>query len=254
MNEISGWIGAALLLGAYAAHSCGFVLSTSAGLHTLNLSGASLLAINAANHGAKPVMVLNIIWALLAASQIIRRYFEEFPGVKKLSPIIDFIFQGLPKTDEDFQKLAEAQRRNQSATNPDKDLINHYYASLSAIDSKSGALLTNNSLWLAVLAIFSTSESIGFDKQSPWELVTALLSFLFILTSSSLALFTIYARWSSASELDNPALLSDTLLRVRAARTKYFRLAAISSAFGFSILAVFVCSKYLMHLCGLRWS
>ncbi len=254
MADIAGWFGAALLLLAYVLNGAGLLLSHSTALHIANLLGAILVAMSAAAHGARPLVVLNTLWAIFAAVNVVRSYFASLSRSLLMSPLKSFIWKNLPRSDAEFAQLAAAHRSNQSSSNADKDLITHLYGCLSSIDSKAGALLTTNSLWVAVIAIFAASDSIGFDKKSPWELLAAVSSFVFIATSAGMALFTIYVRWSTPTELDDPLKLADTLLRIRASRTALFRLAVMSCGIGSLILSCFVVSKFLVYLNLLQWN
>src|SRR3954453_1312105 len=137
MTEIAGWIGAGILLLAYGLNGIGLLLSTSTSLHVLNLAGAVLVAVSAASHGARPLVALSILWAIFALVNIVRSYFGSLASTPLVSPLVDFVWKGLPRSDEEYAKLSAAQRINQSSSNADKDLITYLYGCLSSIDSKA---------------------------------------------------------------------------------------------------------------------
>lgn len=64
--EILGWLGAALLLIAYAIVSSGRVHGRSKLYQSLNIAAAILLGVNTAWHHAWPSVVVNIIWVIIA--------------------------------------------------------------------------------------------------------------------------------------------------------------------------------------------
>jgi hypothetical protein len=60
--EIVGWLGAALVLVAYALVSNGRVSGRSGVYQSLNVAGAFGLMVNAGWNGAIPSAVVNVIW------------------------------------------------------------------------------------------------------------------------------------------------------------------------------------------------
>ncbi len=58
----AGWLGAALLLAAYALVSSGRLGAGGRPYQSMNLVGAVLLALNSAYHGALPSVAVNSIW------------------------------------------------------------------------------------------------------------------------------------------------------------------------------------------------
>ena len=64
--EIAGWLGAALLLLAYALVSYGRVGGRSVLYQTLNIAASVLLAANTSWHHAWPSAFVNIIWIVIA--------------------------------------------------------------------------------------------------------------------------------------------------------------------------------------------
>jgi hypothetical protein len=71
--EAAGWIGAVLVLAAYALASAGRLDGKSPLFQWLNLVGAAGFVINTAYHGAIPSMVLNIIWCGIAIVTLLRQ-------------------------------------------------------------------------------------------------------------------------------------------------------------------------------------
>jgi hypothetical protein len=71
--EIIGWIGAALILGAYALLSTQKVKGESVTYHGMNLLGGAALLLNSAWNGAMPSAALNLIWAVIAVYALCQR-------------------------------------------------------------------------------------------------------------------------------------------------------------------------------------
>jgi hypothetical protein len=65
--EIAGWVGAALILGAYLLLSIGRVDGRSALYQAMNLCGAAGFVINGWWHGAVPSASLNVVWLMIGA-------------------------------------------------------------------------------------------------------------------------------------------------------------------------------------------
>ena len=65
--EIAGWLGAALILGAYALLSAGKVSGRSLSYQAMNVVGAAGFIINGFWHGALPSAALNVLWLLIGA-------------------------------------------------------------------------------------------------------------------------------------------------------------------------------------------
>ena len=70
--EVAGWIGAALILGAYALLSAGRVTGRSAIYQLMNVVGAAGFVINGWWHGAWPSAALNILWLLIGGTALWR--------------------------------------------------------------------------------------------------------------------------------------------------------------------------------------
>ncbi|HEY1891450.1 MAG TPA: hypothetical protein VGG63_13640 [Steroidobacteraceae bacterium] len=68
--EIAGWLGAALLLAAYALVSYGVLGARSGPYQILNTLSGVLLGMNAGWHHAWPSAVVNIIWIVIAVGAL----------------------------------------------------------------------------------------------------------------------------------------------------------------------------------------
>lgn len=60
--EVIGWIGAALILSAYALLSSGRLRAQSLTYHLMNMLGAAGFVVNSGWNGALPSAALNVIW------------------------------------------------------------------------------------------------------------------------------------------------------------------------------------------------
>lgn len=60
--EIIGWVGAALILGAYILLSLGKLEGRSPAYQWMNVAGAAGFVLNSGWNGAIPSAVLNVIW------------------------------------------------------------------------------------------------------------------------------------------------------------------------------------------------
>ncbi len=72
LSDIAGWIGAALLLGAYALVSTRKLDGDSVSYQLLNLLGSALLIINSFYYGAYPSVGVNVVWIGIAVFSITR--------------------------------------------------------------------------------------------------------------------------------------------------------------------------------------
>jgi hypothetical protein len=72
--SIAGWIGMILILGAYFLISYNFVKGESFLYQIINLIGASGLFYNAYFSKSKPLMTLQLSWAIIAIIAIIKIY------------------------------------------------------------------------------------------------------------------------------------------------------------------------------------
>ncbi len=71
--DITGWLGAVLLLAAYGLVSTKRLEGNSYRFQALNLIGGALLGINAGYHGALPSFVVNVIWIIIGVAAILHR-------------------------------------------------------------------------------------------------------------------------------------------------------------------------------------
>jgi len=70
--DILGWAGAALVLAAYFAVSTRRVPGDAPAFQLLNLLGALGLTVNALFYGAFPSIGVNLVWAGIAVSALLR--------------------------------------------------------------------------------------------------------------------------------------------------------------------------------------
>lgn len=69
--EVVGWIGAAIVIGAFALVSYGSVGGRSRVYQALNALGGLLLAVNTLWHRAWPASAVNIIWMGIALGALV---------------------------------------------------------------------------------------------------------------------------------------------------------------------------------------
>lgn len=69
----AGWLGAGLVLAAYALLSARRLHGNSPTFQMLNLVGSAGLAASAASAGALPSAVVNVIWMAIGAIVLVRR-------------------------------------------------------------------------------------------------------------------------------------------------------------------------------------
>jgi hypothetical protein len=70
--DIAGWIGMALLIGAYALVTSGRLLGTSLLFQLMNLLGGGLLMVNSGWYGAWPSAALNLVWVVIGSVGLVR--------------------------------------------------------------------------------------------------------------------------------------------------------------------------------------
>jgi hypothetical protein len=70
--EACGWIGAILILAAYAMVSTGRLEARAFAFQMMNLLGAAGFVVNSGFHGAWPSAILNVIWIGIAAVSLAR--------------------------------------------------------------------------------------------------------------------------------------------------------------------------------------
>ena len=60
--EVIGWVGAALILGAYALLSTGRLRAESLTYQLMNILGAAGFVVNSGWNGALPSAAMNVVW------------------------------------------------------------------------------------------------------------------------------------------------------------------------------------------------
>ena len=60
--EVIGWIGAVLILGAYALLSSGRLRAQTITYHLMNIFGAAGFVVNSGFNGAFPSAAMNLVW------------------------------------------------------------------------------------------------------------------------------------------------------------------------------------------------
>lgn len=70
--DVAGWIGMALLIGAYALVTTGRILGPSLRFQLMNLVGGALLMVNSAWYGAWPSAALNLVWVVIGTTGLVR--------------------------------------------------------------------------------------------------------------------------------------------------------------------------------------
>lgn len=70
--EVAGWLGAALILGAYALLTAGKLQANSFAYQGMNVVGALGFIINSGWNGAIPSAALNVVWAAIGLFAILR--------------------------------------------------------------------------------------------------------------------------------------------------------------------------------------
>lgn len=71
--EVIGWIGATLIISAYALLSAGKLQGNSRTYHVMNIFGAIGFVVNSGWNGAYPSAALNVLWIGIAAYALLQR-------------------------------------------------------------------------------------------------------------------------------------------------------------------------------------
>ena len=71
--EIAGWLGATLIVGAYALLSAGKVRGDSLTYQVMNIVGAAGFVVNSGWNGAFPSAALNVVWIGIGAYALLKR-------------------------------------------------------------------------------------------------------------------------------------------------------------------------------------
>ncbi|MBT6401442.1 hypothetical protein HN803_00895 [candidate division WWE3 bacterium] len=72
MIEMMGWIGLTLLLVAYFLEATNKLPDGSKQYFLLNLIGSISISLHAYYIGSMPILILNIVWALVSAYELIK--------------------------------------------------------------------------------------------------------------------------------------------------------------------------------------
>ncbi|MFN3912539.1 CBU_0592 family membrane protein [Hyphomonas sp.] len=72
--EAAGWLGAALILGAYILLSAGRMQGNSPWYQWMNVIGAAGFILNSGYHGAIPSVAINVLWIAIGAFALWRIY------------------------------------------------------------------------------------------------------------------------------------------------------------------------------------
>lgn len=70
--NVIGWIGMALLIGAYALVTTGRLTGPSLTFQLMNLVGGAALMVNSAYYGAWPSAALNVVWVVIGVVGLVR--------------------------------------------------------------------------------------------------------------------------------------------------------------------------------------
>lgn len=73
--NVVGWIGAALLVGAYALLTAGRMSGTGTSFQLMNVVGGLFLMLNTAYYGAWPSAALNAVWLCVGFAGLARARF-----------------------------------------------------------------------------------------------------------------------------------------------------------------------------------
>jgi hypothetical protein len=79
--DVAGWIGMALLIGAYALVTAGRILGPSLTFQLMNLLGGGLLMVNSAWYGAWPSAALNLVWVVIGSVGLVRARLRKVQSV-----------------------------------------------------------------------------------------------------------------------------------------------------------------------------
>jgi hypothetical protein len=74
--ELIGWLGALLIIGAYALLSSGRLKAQSTIYHLMNLLGAAAFVVNSGWNGALPSAAMNVLWMGIGGYALLRRRHE----------------------------------------------------------------------------------------------------------------------------------------------------------------------------------
>jgi hypothetical protein len=126
------------------------------------------------------------------------------------------LFPQLQKTDAEREEHIEALKKL-FEDEQDHRLFEHFYSTLTILDTKSSSLLVFNGILIAVFVVFVPTSL-------PWlDWVLLISGMAFILASSVLLLLVVLVRWTSTPDLQKGTKpYSNRLLRVRNSRTRKY--------------------------------
>ncbi|MEU1877125.1 hypothetical protein ABZ470_07390 [Streptosporangium sp. NPDC020072] len=70
--DVLGWSGAAVMLYGYAMVSSSRMAGDGLPYQVINLAGSAALMVNAAWHSAWPSAILNVVWAAIGLTAVLR--------------------------------------------------------------------------------------------------------------------------------------------------------------------------------------
>ena len=79
--NVVGWIGMALLIGAYALVTAGRLQGPGLTFQLMNLFGGAFLMVNSAYYGAWPSAALNVVWVIIGVVGLARARLRARPPV-----------------------------------------------------------------------------------------------------------------------------------------------------------------------------
>jgi hypothetical protein len=82
--EVIGWIGATLIVSAYALLSSGKLQGDSRTYHWMNIFGAIGFVVNSGWNGAYPSAALNVVWIGIGGYALLQR---RRPQIKSSAPV-----------------------------------------------------------------------------------------------------------------------------------------------------------------------
>ncbi|MBV8783787.1 MAG: hypothetical protein JOZ67_06360 [Gammaproteobacteria bacterium] len=71
--EVLGWVGAVLILGAYALLSSGKLRAETLTYHLMNILGAAGFVVNSGYNGAFPSAAMNVVWIFIGIYALAQR-------------------------------------------------------------------------------------------------------------------------------------------------------------------------------------
>ena len=130
------------------------------------------------------------------------------------------IYSELPDGDEEMRAHVDALRTMVNSAEH-RELFTHLYDSLTILDDKASALLTFNSIIIAVLAV--VASNLGAEELLSLSILGGGIALLAL--STFILLRIIWVHWSTTDDLLNLEGHIETLLNVRMKRTVWYRLA-----------------------------